>query len=208
MVTNSNAVIVVGADTKCGAAIAEHMKASGYCVFTQSMPANQERMLPEEVKAFIDSSMEVCQAEKINLITVFQPRERKSFFETDSGDFISGVERNILWPMHAVHFLLPYMLKCKSGSIINVTDISAYGDAQNAVLGTTSAGLNGLTKLLALDYTDAGIRANSVVVRGCELEAQDGNISGTDIAELCEFIMTHEYIVGQNVVLSDGRPVI
>jgi NAD(P)-dependent dehydrogenase (short-subunit alcohol dehydrogenase family) len=61
-------------------------------------------------------------------------------------------------------FVLPYMEKQQSGSIINISSIAAVAAAVSMLAYKTSkAGVNALTHAIAMKYAKKGIRANAIM---------------------------------------------
>jgi NAD(P)-dependent dehydrogenase (short-subunit alcohol dehydrogenase family) len=59
--------------------------------------------------------------------------------------------------------ILPAMLACRAGSIINISSISGVrGAPRRAAYAATKAALDGITRAVAMEYGPHGIRANSV----------------------------------------------
>jgi len=71
---------------------------------------------------------------------------------------------NVLSMVRTIKAFLPSMLKRGSGSIINVASVasSLKGLPDRCAYGTTKAAVIGLTKSVARDYVDKGIRCNAI----------------------------------------------
>ncbi|WP_286272841.1 SDR family oxidoreductase [Thalassotalea hakodatensis] len=71
---------------------------------------------------------------------------------------------NVSSAYHLIQAVLPGMLKQQKGSIINIASVvsSVKGVANRFAYGTSKAAIIGLTKAVAADFIDQGIRCNSI----------------------------------------------
>ena len=68
-------------------------------------------------------------------------------------------------PFWACKYSIPEMRKAGGGSIINISSMAArVGIAGLAAYSTAKAGLNGLTRQIAVEYGNEGIRSNAIVI--------------------------------------------
>ncbi len=82
--------------------------------------------------------------------------------------------------------VLPWMLRQKSGSIINVTIAPATNiRAEGGALQVSAAGIDGLSRLLAAEVEGSGVRVNTVEVlppgHGVQPSANDATPGWTDV---------------------------
>ena len=83
---------------------------------------------------------------------------------TQSDEMISRqLATNVLGPIYACRFILPHMMKQRSGSIVNIGSVtqSRVGPGQ-AVYAATKGAVAALTRALALEYGRKGVRVNCV----------------------------------------------
>jgi NAD(P)-dependent dehydrogenase (short-subunit alcohol dehydrogenase family) len=87
---------------------------------------------------------------------------------------------NLSAPFYLIQAAIPHLLKTE-GAVVNVTSCGAFvGEAYLAAYCATKAGLNHLTKSLAMEYTHKPIRFNAVAPGGmatgltAELKFPDG----------------------------------
>ncbi len=60
--------------------------------------------------------------------------------------------------------VLPQMLRQKSGAILNISSVSAVRTAfPEFIYSISKAGVNQLTRVLAVEYADKGIRVNAIM---------------------------------------------
>ena len=74
------------------------------------------------------------------------------------------METNLLAPYILTSKILPFMKERRMGSVINVTSIGAkLGFPNNPTYQASKAALSAVTRALAMDYGEFGIRVNSLV---------------------------------------------
>uniref|UniRef100_A0A2K6BDH4 Dehydrogenase/reductase SDR family member 6 n=1 Tax=Macaca nemestrina TaxID=9545 RepID=A0A2K6BDH4_MACNE len=117
---------------------------------------------------------------------------------------------------------LPKMLAQKSGNIINMSSVasSIKGVVNRCVYSTTKAAVIGLTKSVAADFIQQGIRCNCVCperiqARGNPEEARNDFLkrqktgrfaTAEEIAMLCVYLASDEsaYVTGNPVIIDGG----
>ncbi len=139
---------------------------------------------------------------------------------------------NIKGTWNATKAVLPYMLKNKSGAIVNLSSVTGpmVADSGEVAYATTKAAILGFTKALAMEVVENNIRVNAIMpgyimtpmVEGIALETDKDNPNkvidgikmgipmkrlGTieELGELAAFLASDEssYITGQGIVI-DG----
>ena len=230
MTNKKGIAIVTGADAPIGRAVAIRLAAEGYDILAQcsvhdaslaeelssagvkDLAVSQDLRSADSVKELLDLCVDQLGRDVAVLVNAQRVLPPRQFTEATSQHISDAVAVNVLGSMHMVHFVLPLMLERKSGSIINVSDVSSFGDKKNAIFGATMAGLNGLTKLLAVDYTGLGISTNTVTA--CQYDdaflCAPGQLSADaeDVADACAYLVAHPKLSGQNLSFAGGKPVL
>lgn len=118
----------------------------------------------------------------------------------------------------------PYMIKKKSGNIINIASMwGVKGASCEALYSASKGAVITLTQALAAELGASGIRVNSVspgvidTTMNAHLNSEDktqlkdqtplGRLgTGEDIASICEFLISDKsaFITGQNIVADGG----
>lgn len=88
----------------------------------------------------------------------------RAFLEQSERSWRKHIDLNLVSVLAATSAAVPIMIAGgRGGSIINVTSIEASRAAPNfAVYAACKAGLNNLTRTLALEFADHGIRVNAI----------------------------------------------
>ncbi len=136
-------------------------------------------------------------------------------------DFDDMVNTNLKGSFFCSFHVARYMLKQKSGRIVNVSSIVGLGgNAGQSVYATTKAGLIGMTKSLAKELGPKGIFVNAIapglvetdMIRDLDREQVIKNIplrrigQPEDIAGVVLFLCSdlNAYITGQVIVIDGG----
>jgi 2-keto-3-deoxy-L-fuconate dehydrogenase len=87
-----------------------------------------------------------------------------SILECDEREWKRSLDLNITPMFHACRAVLPGMIARKQGSIINVASVvsSVKGAPKRFAYGTSKAAVVGLTKSIAADFVQFGIRCNAL----------------------------------------------
>jgi 3-oxoacyl-[acyl-carrier protein] reductase len=88
------------------------------------------------------------------------PQADLAELRTAQWDAVVGV--NLRGPFLVTRAVCPYMIEAEWGRVVNVSSVSAVGDAERVDYGSAKAGLVGFTKSLALQLGRHGITANAI----------------------------------------------
>lgn len=145
--------------------------------------------------------------------------------DISEADFKKAIEINLVAPFLTSKYVLPYMMENKSGSITNIVGtLGSKAIRSKAAYCASKAGILNLTKQMALDYGDYGIRVNAVSpgfadtplnssmddsTRNIIIESQALHtaIEASDIAEAVAFISSDaaRLITGANLTVDAGQ---
>jgi NAD(P)-dependent dehydrogenase (short-subunit alcohol dehydrogenase family) len=164
--------VVTGAARGLGAAIAGALSEAGYCIAgidrdpvslgagVISVIADLAR--PEAPAAAIGEV--VRQLGRIDVLVncagIFQAKPNS---EVSAADWDLTLAVNLRAPFLLAQAAAPIMIGQREGAIINVSSTAGlYPRADQAAYGASKAGLEHLTRILALDLAPSGIRVNAV----------------------------------------------
>ncbi|MFM1815516.1 MAG: hypothetical protein RLZ98_2211 [Pseudomonadota bacterium] len=72
------------------------------------------------------------------------------------------LERSLFTTLWCCHAVLPTMIAQKSGSIVNISSSITHGGTQRVPYAASKGGVNAITRTLADEYGEYGIRVNAV----------------------------------------------
>ncbi|MDV2478344.1 SDR family oxidoreductase [Rhodococcus zopfii] len=228
--------VVTGGGSGIGAAIAERLRNDGHRVAILDLnPSDAKFSYVADVsdRASVDAALDEIRKElgPITILVNAAGRELyKRFHNIDIETWNQIVAVNLNGVFHCVQAVLPDMRDAQWGRIVNISSSSAQSGQQFMTAYVSSkAGVNGLTKSLALEYGPDGITVNAVppgfvdtpMLRKSEAQ---GLLGGTveehiqrtpvrrvgrpeDIAAACAFLVSEEagYITGQILGVNGGR---
>jgi len=155
---NGRTALVTGAARGIGQAIAGLMRERGAHVLT---PTRQELDLScntsiDRYCANLDQPVEIL----VNNAGI-NPLARAVEFSDE--DLQATVQINLVAPMRLVRALAPAMAQRGYGRIVNISSIwSGVARPSRFVYATTKAGINGMTRALAVELADSGVLVNAV----------------------------------------------
>ena len=137
-------------------------------------------------------------------------------------DFDDVIDINLKGCFNFIRFASPYMVRQKSGSIINMTSIvGVSGNAGQVNYAASKAGIIGLTKSVAKEIGSRGITVNAIAPGYIDTEMTQAlpekirkewekqipmRKFGTveDIAEACLYLAEQKYMTGQVLQINGG----
>ena len=119
-----------------------------------AVTADCQRMVDEATSAFGQVDILVNNAGTATLMDADETTDE--LWDQTIGTNLSGAFR-------LIRTVLPGMVSRRSGCIVNVSSVLAQsGMKRTAAYGASKAGLDQLTRILAVEYADRGIRVNAV----------------------------------------------
>jgi NAD(P)-dependent dehydrogenase (short-subunit alcohol dehydrogenase family) len=151
----------------------------------------------------------------------------KTLVELSDADWQRNIDINLTGPFKACRAAMPIMLAQGKGAIVNLASISSFRGGRSGLAYTVAKhGVVGLTKAIAVEYGDVGIRCNcispgSVVTSLASMDgmSEEGmkirekgivtrppRAQPDDIAPTVVFLVSDDshYINGTNVVIDAG----
>lgn len=177
MQSTKKVVIVTGASQGIGAGIVESYSKLGYGVVATSRsitPSNDPNVItvagdisdPSTAARVVAAAIENFGRidTLVNNAGIFAS---KPFTEFTEEDFTSAYSTNVSGVFYISQAVIPHMLAQGAGHIVSMsTSLVNQPDARvpAALAAITKGGLNSLTKGLAIEYADRGIRVNAVAL--------------------------------------------
>lgn len=115
----------------------------------------------DAVKAAVDQVVEKFGRVDILINNAGITKDRIFHKMTDE-DWDSVIKVNLYGPYNLCKHIVPLMREQMSGSIINISSTAAYGNPGQANYSSTKAGLQGLTRVLALELGRKNVRVNCI----------------------------------------------
>ncbi|HEY3343948.1 MAG TPA: SDR family oxidoreductase [Anaerolineaceae bacterium] len=132
-----------------------------------------------------------------------------SFVDGELDDQIKMVDVHVLAPVQLTRAALPAMLACRSGSIMNVSSISAFVPGPTSITySSTKAYLNNFTSALFMEYRGSGLKFQALCPGFTVTEFHD-KLEGSRRSRLPRFMwMSAVEVVRQSLSALDGGPVV
>lgn len=121
-----------------------------------------------------------------------------SALEGELGDWQRVLDVNLTAPMVLCRAVVPGMLERGSGCIVNIASVAAFrGYKQRAAYCASKSGLVGLTRALAADFADRGIRVNAVCPGAVDTGYTKAVVSVTGDPEAARASMAARQLIGR-----------
>lgn len=217
---NQKKALITGASRGIGKAIAERFRAEGYSLL---IPSHAELDLAS------DSSVDRYLAGLTDPIDVLVNNAGINPLGEISQVIDANIEQtmkvNLVSPLRLIRGVIPSMVKRRHGRIVNVSSVwSVVSKTGRGIYAATKAGLNALTRTLAVELAKDGILVNSIspgfvdteltrknntdeqIAAICSLIPLGRLASTAEIAELVFFLCSEKntYITGQNIIIDGG----
>ena len=161
-------VLVTGGRSGIGQAIARRFRDEGARVLTAQRSADDEfeaiaADLSDPVRAAAVIEEVIRRTGKLDVLVNNAGVMQEALVEdTSLADWKRTLNVNLTTPFVLIKAALPY-LKTTRGNIVNISSIEGLGaNPMHAAYATTKAGLHGLTRAVAIDHGQDGIRCNAV----------------------------------------------
>jgi 2-hydroxycyclohexanecarboxyl-CoA dehydrogenase len=230
--------VVTGGGSGIGRAVASRLRADGYHVATIDLnpsdhPGDEFAHVADVTdRAAVDAALAAIRAQ-LGPVTILVNAAGldgfKRFTDIAFDDWQRVIDVNLNGVFHCIQAVLPDMIDAGWGRIVNISSSSTHsGTPYMAHYVAAKSAVNGLTKVLALEYGPSGITVNAVppgfidtpMLRSAEARGRLGDVQKTieatpvrrigkpeDIAAACAFLISEEagYITGQILGVNGGR---
>jgi 2-hydroxycyclohexanecarboxyl-CoA dehydrogenase len=227
--------VVTGGGSGIGWAVAQRLRTDGYHVATIDLrPSDDDFAHTADVtdRGQVDAAFTAIRAQ-FGPVTILVNAAGldgfKRFTDITFEEWQRVIDVNLNGVFHCIQAVLPDMIEGGWGRIVNISSSSTHsGTPRMAHYVAAKSAVNGLTKVLALEYGPRGITVNAVppgfidtpMLRSAEQHGFLGDVEEQikrtpvrrigrpeDIAAACAFLVSEEagYITGQILGVNGGR---
>ncbi|HEX9050200.1 MAG TPA: SDR family oxidoreductase [Anaeromyxobacter sp.] len=176
--------LVTGAGRGIGRAIADAFRERGATVLAP--PRSELDLLSN---ASIDAWCAALDAPVDVLVNDAGVNPLGSAEEFTDADLAATLQVNLVAPMRLARALTPAMARRRWGRVVNVSSIwSGVAKPRRFVYASTKAGLNGMTRALAVELAGSGVLVNAVAPGFVNTELTARNNSPEELARIAEAI--------------------
>lgn len=170
-------VIVTGAGSGIGQAIAENLAAAGYNVVVNDYNGDAARQVAQQIgglavqgdvsdEADVARMLDACIATygaPTHLVNNAGHVHQARFTDLTPADFDRMIAVHLRGTFLCTHAVLPHMLARKSGCVVNMaSQLGQIGGIELVHYSAAKAGIIGMTKALAREVSSQGVRINAV----------------------------------------------
>jgi 3-oxoacyl-[acyl-carrier protein] reductase len=150
---------VVIVDTKGAMEAAENLQKAGFAAEARTLDISDYKQVADSIDAIVSDlgSLDIL----VNNAGIIA---RGTILDLDKEQWLKVMDVNVNGNFYLCKAAIPHMIRQKGGSILNITSIAGkMGDITAApVYGTSKGAINTLTKSLARQLAEFGIRVNAV----------------------------------------------
>ncbi len=184
------AVVITARSEDLLAAEADRLRGLGGTVL--ALPADVSD--PEQIQAVVNQAIDTHHRIDIlvNNAGIIWPVEEVS--EVDPDEWVYNIHVNLIAPFHGISSVLPAMIAQGNGRIVNVSSgLASRPMAGLSAYGTAKAGLDQMTRVMALEVAKAGVMINSLHPGVVDTDMQ-GDLRSVDTSDsTLDLTMFHDF---------------